>query len=84
VKRAPEPQQPIELAAFSERIEPAHGRHHGLAWLAVDPMAFHQLKIFEATGSLGAEVHASLRFACTGTSEQPRESSYNCDSIGTT
>ena len=45
----PGAQQPIELAALSERIEPAQSRHHGLARLAVDPMAFHQLKVFEAT-----------------------------------
>src|SRR5271166_3109646 len=54
------PQQPIELAALLERIEPARGRHHGLARLAVDPMAFHHLEIFEPTRSLGAEIHAGL------------------------
>ena len=41
-------QQPIKLTGFLERVEPAKGRQHGLARLAVDPMAFHHLEIFKA------------------------------------
>jgi hypothetical protein len=41
-------QQPIELAGFLQHVEAAQGRHHGLARLAVDPMALHHLKILEA------------------------------------
>src|SRR5208283_4516877 len=40
--------------------EPTEGGHDALARLAVDPMAFHHLEIFEATRSLGAEIHAGL------------------------
>ena len=58
-------QQPIEFAALLERVEPAQRRHHGLARLAVDPMAFHHLEVIEAARSLGAEVHAGLPFAST-------------------
>ena len=42
-------QQPIELAGLLERVESSQGCHHGLARLAVDPMALHHLEIFEAT-----------------------------------
>jgi hypothetical protein len=42
-------QQSIELASFLERVEAAQRRHNGLARLAVDPMAFHHLRILEAT-----------------------------------
>lgn len=40
--------QPTEFAAGLERIEPAHGCHHALTRLAVDPLAFHHLEIVEA------------------------------------
>jgi len=40
-------QQPIEFAGFLERVEAAQRGHHGLARLAVDPMAFHHLEILE-------------------------------------
>ena len=47
------------------RVSPlllAQGRHHALARLAVDPMAFHHLKIFEPTRSLGRRWRKTFRW----------------------
>jgi hypothetical protein len=41
-------EQTIKFAGFFECVEATQGRYHGLARLAVDPMAFHHLEIFEA------------------------------------